>query len=219
MYIIYEDDLFCEPEPDPLIIEIDSIKIFKRDLDRLHKKGAESWLNDSIVDGYLNLISRHNKYVFNFSSFFYSSLRRNYSKKKLGKINLFKFHFLLFPILLNSHWRIVIYDNSKKQILLYDSLENSRNDFSNHDILNNILIFLESSYYETFKTTPPFLRELRGIIVQNIPSQSNTNDCGVFMLIFAELVATYRKVEFKEESIPYFKEKIYRSIIKGELEF
>lgn len=38
------------------------------------------------------------------------------------------------------------------------------------------------------------------------------------MLKFAELISTYRKIEFTNESIPYFKEKIYKSLEKGELE-
>lgn len=172
-------------------------------------------MNDVIVDGYLNLIATKEKSVIAFSSYFYKSLKN--LKNFFKDVDLFKFNFWLFPILLKNHWIIVIYDHEKKEIALYDSLEENRKSADNHQILNNILNFLKAYNIIKFGKKLPFLSKVSGKIVNNIPNQTNYNDCGVYILKFAEYICSKRKIDFDESSIPLFKAEISKSLISGEI--
>lgn len=53
--------------------------------------------------------------------------------------------------------------------------------------------------------------------VENIPRQDNGNDCGVFSCIFAEVISRNKQINFTQENIPYFRDRMIVEILEGKL--
>ena len=52
-----------------------------------------------------------------------------------------------------------------------------------------------------------------------IPSQQNTFDCGVFMLVFAKYICLGKQFYFTCKDMPYFREEIKEEIIRNQINF
>lgn len=85
------------------------------------------WLNDNIIDFYLNLVMKRNSKVFIWTTHFYSTLAsRGYSGvarwAKRKKIDLFTMDKVIVPVnISNTHWALAVIDNLQKTITYYDS--------------------------------------------------------------------------------------------------
>lgn len=220
-----EEDLenYLNSQQEGFIRNINGIDIIINDLNLLKEK---RWLNDVIIDAYLQLLSNRNPKIYPFSSFFYRCLVRNTNHKlfeKFSEIDLFSYHFLVFPICLDNHWQMVIFKNSDKHLLLFNSLEESRKNEKYHCILGNVINFLKSYYVNKHNQNMPFLCEIKGLVVNEIPPQppNNTYDCGVYLLKYAEIICTYRSLTnetFQQDSIDTFRKDIYSSLYKGSID-
>jgi len=148
--------------------------------------------------------------------------------------NIFKFDLVFFPCEINHHWRLVVMDKAAKTILLYDSLSKSDND--NTRCLKNIAMYLKREYERLLKeedaaaapqdgTSNPGDQD-RGIrkkvklffdaniwtvkIVDplDLPRQANSNDCGVFLLQYAEYLSRRMTFDFSQIHMLYFRWKM-----------
>ena len=163
-----------------------SITIRKSDYDRLDQG---TYLNDNLIDFFLNHFTADNKNYFVFNSFFYSTLTEcSFEKvhKWFKSTDLFNFKYWIIPIAQNEHWILVIvtkprqafkFMSSASKIILFDSLD--------------------SRYFNPQKEIECFMREewnaRYGEDVQirlpiyflTLPLQNNSFDCGVFLLKYA----------------------------------
>ena len=94
------------------------------------------WLNDEVINFYLELLKRHNKMHSNlpkayfFNTFFYAQLftdrgRYNYDKVRrwTRKAKIFENDLLIFPINKHrNHWTLASVDFKRKTFTYYDSL-------------------------------------------------------------------------------------------------
>ena len=110
-------------DPNVLINEKFGIKILRQDINALE---SSNWLNDSIIDMYINLIVASGNFndIYCFNSQFYLSLNLNgYERVKswANSINIFSFRLVLMPFFENAHWSLVI-DVQNKQVNFYDKV-------------------------------------------------------------------------------------------------
>lgn len=160
------------------------------------------WLNDKIINSYLEMLSNDDLYVF--SSYFYTNLKHNLQRvlKYTKNINIFKFKFLYFPVHLNSHWIFVCYDTIKNNLEYRDS-------FNQKDlcVIKNISKYLEHEYQRINK----IVLTCNILDIDFVEEQSNSYDCGVFLLMYAKH-RIYEQDKFKYKNM-----KIYRKIILHEI--
>ncbi|CAG8675872.1 4852_t:CDS:2, partial [Scutellospora calospora] len=135
-----------------------------------------------------------------FDSFFYQKLsdlndnfKRNKSKiyetmSRWIKVDLLEFRYIFVPICEDQHWYLVhiinpaaiISNPSDCHIAVYDSIATKFNHRRAVRILKNLLIdYIRDVKGETIKPKIP-----QSIV--NTPKQSNTVDCGVYILHFIE---------------------------------
>ena len=199
-----------EPIEEMILADNFSIKLNFSDLDRLR---GDSWLNDKIINYYLELIALRSANVrtiqrqnwpkcYAMSSFFFSTLRRKgYSavKRWTKKVDLFSFDMVFIPVNFHeSHWCLAVFDMKKQGIYIYDSMGDD------HDAVLKILFeYLKKEYVEKKGTQTPFVNistfKLKNVI--NTAMQFNFSDCGIYTLKYAEYLSRNATIDFTEEDI------------------
>ena len=113
---------------DEVFADSGSVKITRKDL--LTLSGLD-WLNDEIINFYLNLICKRAEAesdlpsVYAFQTFFYSTLsQRGYAgvKRWTRKVDVFSYDVWLIPVHLQVHWCMAVVDLRNKTIEYYDSM-------------------------------------------------------------------------------------------------
>ncbi|CAF1117201.1 unnamed protein product, partial [Brachionus calyciflorus] len=186
-----------------------NITLEKSDINRL-KPGI--WLNDNIVNFYFNLLKTHSKKkLFVFDSFFYYRLQQNGPKSVLHwykNENIFAYEMVLVPINVNNnHWILCSIDNLKCTVEVYDSFQE---EYTN--LIPNIKAYLNLKYTQYFNLELTFHWVFS--YANNIPTQTNTYDCGVFMCKFAEFLSKGSKLfTFLSKDIDFYRKNILLSIL------
>ncbi|KAF5140932.1 ulp1 protease [Vairimorpha ceranae] len=138
------------------------------------------WLNDKVVNCYMEYLNDYDKKLYVFSSYFYTSLRRGgieKVKKYTSNINIFTHNLIYFPVHLHNHWIFVCYDVLKKQLEYRDSLLGYC-----QSVMDNISDFLIFEYKRLFNKDLIVNKKF----IEDIRTQSNGSDCGVFVLMYAK---------------------------------
>lgn len=195
------------------IVLITKIPIGMPELGRL---ADGQWLNDQIVDAYLQLISERNSKkaiyprVMNFSCFHYLKVKdgryadiKNYTQR-VGK-NPFEHDLLFFPVSLGAHWCLAVVDFRRKSLAYYDSLSGSGGATA-HRVMQ---AFVEGEWknrngdHSSFDWCKWAMSTPR-----DIPRQCNSYDCGVFACIYAEYLSRNASFAFEQQNMPYFRERM-----------
>ncbi|XP_037903482.1 ubiquitin-like-specific protease ESD4 [Hermetia illucens] len=173
-----------------------NLNITKKDIETLTDN---NWLNDQIVNFYLNLIADDNTKKLNQSkihvmnTFLLPILKTsgyNAIKRWTRKVNIFLYGLIIIPAHQNNnHWTLAIIDLKNQTIKIYDSLGN--NDGSTPKLLCE---YLEKVSLD--KLHNPFNTSNFTIVNEkNIPAQNNNNDCVVFVCTFAKYVAKNKTIK------------------------
>ncbi|WUR03525.1 sumo-specific peptidase 1 (SENP1) [Vairimorpha necatrix] len=163
------------------------------------------WLNDKIINSYMEFLHEYDPEIYIFSSYFYTNLRKGGIErvsKYTSNINIFEYRLLFFPVHLHNHWVFVCYDVLKKKLEYRDSLGGSSDS-----VLENLSEFIESEYKRIYNEE----LSVSQIYIENIRKQDNGHDCGVFTLMYAkQRVKDYNNFIYKDM-------KNYRRIILYEI--
>ncbi|CAF0925869.1 unnamed protein product, partial [Brachionus calyciflorus] len=188
------------------------INLTSVDMDRLKPR---TWLNDNLINYYLHLLVWYNKInAFNFESYFYSTLSTRGClnvKNWFRGVNIFQFDLILIPINMGNHWILATIENFKCKVTVYDSFKHNQNS-----VLDNLRFYLEMKYREQYNVslTPHrvFYQE------QNIPLQTNTYDCGVFLCKFAYTKSlNSNSFNFLAREMDYYRKNILISIVLNKI--
>ncbi|XP_021171337.2 sentrin-specific protease 5 [Fundulus heteroclitus] len=175
----------------------------------------EQWLNDQVMNMYGELIMESSHHEVHFlNSFFHRQLMtKGYSgvRRWTKQVDLFSKSLLLVPIHLEVHWCLVTADISTKKICLYDSQGHSL-----QKVARNILKYLISEAKE--KKNAAFEEGWTVSIEENIPQQTNENDCGVFVLEYSRCLALSRPLQFSQQDIPKIRRRIYKELCDWKLQ-
>ena len=217
---------YLSASPSQKLVDAYNIPITRKDLDTLR---GLNWLNDEIINFYLQMIVERNKNtdkekypnipdnwakVYAMNTFFLPKLRTTgYSaiKRWTRKVDIFSFDKILVPVHLDVHWCLAVIDLKKKGVYFYDSMGSDKND-----ILKKLLEYLKQESMDKKKTefdTSGFKLEN----VKDIPRQMNGSDCGMFTLKYAEYLSRNASITFTQEDMPYFRRRIVYEIVNNKV--
>ncbi|XP_077414517.1 sentrin-specific protease 5-like [Vanacampus margaritifer] len=183
-------------------------------LDDLSTLAHQNWLNDQVINMYGELImeaAQHKVHFFN--SFFHRQLMTkgyNGVKRWTKKVDLFSKSLLLVPIHLKVHWCLVTTDVLRKKICLLDS-----QGIAPHKVAQNIGKYLMVEARE--KQHVSFVSGWAVSFNENVPLQTNENDCGVFILEYSRCLALAQPLCFSQTNIPKIRKRIYKELCECKL--
>ena len=180
------------------LIDKFSIPITKHDVATLLNL---NWLNDEIVNFYMNLIVERSKKmdnwpkVYAFNTFFYPKItEKGHSavKRWTRKVDIFSHDLLLVPVHLGMHWCLATVDLREKRIDYFDSMHGN-----NPRCHSALLQYLQDEHLDKKKSpldTSGFQLNMR----KDIPTQENGSDCGMFTCKFAEYLSRDAEITFSQ---------------------
>ena len=195
-------------------ININNYKIEKKEIEILIK--PYDWINDNIINAYLSLIQNNFKNYHYFFNNFYIKLSNNYRnynfdgvKRYTKNVNLLEKEKIFFPININgNHW-ILSYIDVKNN--LFYCLDPKYGEKYISEIYYNINLW----YKDITKTN-------NDLIIKDIkfPKQSNSYDCGVFVLAFIFFLSTNRNIDYLiEDYMKFFRKKLIYCLLNENFNF
>ncbi len=213
----------CTEGNSELIIEKNNIEITKDKASCLHDR---EWLNDEVINMYMQIL--HEKYntTFLWNSFFwlklssdgkgynYKSVQRWTSRKK---IDLFSFDRVIVPMNIGkNHWALGLVDLQEKTIKYYDSLAEGT-------VHKSFVSYMKQYLCDEWKDKKkdeemPDFESFDTPLVYP-PQQSNSYDCGVFTCMTAECLSAKRDwFDFDQSMIPDMRRKMFLQIRNGRID-
>ncbi|MBN3279492.1 SENP2 protease, partial [Polyodon spathula] len=185
--------------PDEVLSSSFKLRITRRDLSTLTH---HSWLNDEVINFYLNLLMARSeregcRRVYAFSTFFIPKLRaggyqavRRWTKG----MDLFEKDLILVPVHQGVHWCLAVIDFGAKTVKYYDSMGQR-----NEGVCRILLLYLK----EEFKSKKSKDLEVSKWTVTSaksneIPQQMNGSDCGVFVCKYADYITRAKPMTFTQ---------------------
>jgi hypothetical protein len=175
-----------------VIVRVRGINLRKHDLRTLN---PGIWVNDAIINSFIEICSFGKFGCAVASSHLYSKLLQNRQfsfhlvRKWMKSQLVFSNRALLIPINLgpNVHWIIVAVDFFFKTIVCFDSLKAKRTI-----VMQNVFDYLVLSYFERFGTA----FDESGWVsfdgdVCKVPDQRGGNDCGAHVCLFAKVMLDF----------------------------
>ncbi|XP_030637411.1 sentrin-specific protease 2 [Chanos chanos] len=209
----------AQRDPNLVLSSAFKLRITQRDLATLQEG---SWLNDEVINFYLNLVMARSeqdsggKRVYSFSTFFFPKLHtgghaavRRWTKA----VDLFTYDAILVPLHLGVHWSLAVVDFKSKSVRSYDSM-GQRHD----DICNLILRYLkEECKAKRSKDLDITKWTVTSLKPTEIPQQRNGSDCGVFACKYADYIARGHPLTFRQCHMPYFRKAMIWEILNQKL--
>lgn len=180
------------------------------------------WLNDKIINMYLELLRcRPNgtMKVHIIDALFWENFYvTNYdlAKNLIRNVDLMAYDMVLVPIHHGNHWCLGIIWPNRRQIKFYNS--SHMDESSNESILKRLMNFVKLRCEHYLGITNFDTTNWTNQSVVDIPQQTNSYDCGVFVCVYAEH-ATRQKFDFQfsQKHMHYFRSKILFEICTGRL--
>lgn len=209
-----------EPEPaSEVLVSGFRLNISRSDIGTLND---DRWLNDEVINFYLSVIMERSgteearekawPRVYAFNTFFFPKLAvGGYAavKRWTRSVDLFSFDILLVPLHCTMHWCLAAVDFRKRTISYYDSLK-SQGD--KHHFLLRLQSYIEDE--SQGKKNKGIDWDAWALIdVEELPQQTNTNDCGVFICQYSECLSRDAPMEFGQEHMPYFRERMTYEVL------
>jgi sentrin-specific protease 1 len=172
------------------------------------------WLDDEIINFYFaRLMDRaaNNPNLPTIrcftSQFFNSPNRDNWASKD----KVFDKHLVLIPISSHHHWFLVVFFPQTKTAIYYDSLHNDGTT-----VRTQVLEFFQTRFpKETGASSNDF--EWKSVDEVDVPTQSNSYDCGVFVCQMAERLSRRSLFNFNQSQMPEIRIQMIEQIVAGEI--
>ena len=204
----------------------------------IEKLQGNTWLDDTIINEYGRVLKdQYKQSVFVFSSHFLEQLTNHGYKgvKRWDKnVNIFEKKFVFYPLFENYHWFLAVQDNNLRTISILEpyvpldevihppkqrqfnpslrKVKNKRLDLivKNHQ---ERLFFIYNHYILPHQKLPSeFSLEMLVTCAPDIPHQSNSNDCGVFLLAFMKYITQGKSFDFSCMDMSNFRQEIKEEI-------
>lgn len=209
-------------QPSGTLISRYRINITARDLATLCDR---HWLNDNIIDFYLQLIKDYvnNKGISKthvFTTFFYTTLKnKGYDGvgrwAKRAKVDVSEMDYIFVPINHNqAHWALAVVDNVNEKIDYVDSL--------NGDGTSILYMLVDYMTKETKKNHGNGMngRDYSTYFINghvDAPQQENGFDCGVFTCTAVDYLSRNRELDYSQADMSNLRRRMAYEILKGEL--
>ncbi|KAG5559896.1 hypothetical protein RHGRI_003255 [Rhododendron griersonianum] len=184
-----------------------------------------AWLNDEVINVYLELLKEREKrepkkflQCHFFNTFFYKkvggrngydfrSVKRWTSQRKLGYC-LLECDKIFVPIHKESHWCLAVINKKDEKFQYLDSLKG---------IDTQVLKVLARYFVDEVKDKSGKdidVRSWKQENVEDLPEQKNGSDCGMFMIKYADFYSRDLGLHFKQEDMPYFRQRTAKEILR-----
>ncbi|ODV79917.1 cysteine proteinase, partial [Suhomyces tanzawaensis NRRL Y-17324] len=189
------------------LFSIFQIDVFVDDLKTLRDG---KWLNDNIIDLYLNLITDSTPKTYAWTTHFFTTLQdKGYQGvarwAKRRKLNVYEKDIILVPInIMNTHWALAVINNVEQKIEYLDSLSSNGN-------INAIKLLSNYMSLEADRLGKPKIQYQLFPSVKT-PQQANGYDCGVFTCTAARYVAEKSALTYSQSDM-----KVIRRIMAYEI--
>ena len=164
----------------------------------LKKICNKEWLNDMVIECYLEMLIKRRENFKLFGNCFYDY---QHDKIKYNRSNFFEktptVEIVFIPIYLRNHWVLGVAVKKEKKILFYDSLGDGRPKEYMRTITNHLNSGKEKGW--SFKVVPK----------SECPQQTNGFDCGVFILKIAESIVKGTPLKYVHQKyMQYYRAKM-----------
>lgn len=119
-----------------------------------------------------------------------------------------------------SHWALAVVLMLKKELWYYDSLRSKRTIEKAEESLKPLLLYLEADWKDKRKEGTFDRRNWSIHLSKTAPLQKNSDDCGVFTLMYADYLSQDETtLPFNQTHMQYFRARIALSIIEKRIPF
>lgn len=194
------------------IVSAYSIDITVRDLCTL---ADGHWLNDNIIDFYLNMVSERFPEVYCWTTHFFTTMKsKGYQGvarwAKRRKVNVTEKNLIVVPInIMSTHWAVAVIDNVAATISYYDSLASNGN-------LNAVQLLQQYMIKECERL---LVQPKEYVLHANMktPQQLNGFDCGVFSCTVAKFISGKQPLTFGQNDMKTIRRRMAYEIINKSL--
>ena len=189
------------------------INVEKVNLDRLTNK---RWLNDEIIQAYLQLLNKLNKSYLCYDTTFYASFaEKGFEgvKKHYRKENVMSKEKILIPVCEGSHWFLIVIDLNSFQLYCLDPYIPGPDKEKSLQLLyaqtlERLQHFRDNYVYPLYRSKGKSVPNiaLNVCLPPKIPTQEDNYNCGVFLLAFAKSIFFQRpQLDFQSEDMDPFR--------------
>ena len=179
------------------------------------QKSKDMYLDDEVIDFYFARLRERCQRnptlpkIHCYSTQFYKSVNR---ENWACKITVFDKDIVLIPVLINSnHWVLVAFFPLIKTVIYYDSRHND-----GKTVRDDVLNFFKTRFTkETGSSSTDF--EWKSTDEPDVPDQSNSYDCGVFVCQMAERLSRRSPFNFNQSQMPAIRIQMIEQIVAGEI--
>lgn len=191
-----------------VLVEQFNLEIRNKDLSTLK---STAWLNDEVINFYMNLIIQRSKSskqkVHAFNTFFYTKLVKGGYKDvrrwaKKAKVDISQCDIVLVPVHLGVHWCMSVINAKQKRFEYWDSLNGGAG--RTFSVLRD---------YMANEAPSVDVRDWAEYIPKAGPQQRNGYDCGVFACQTAEYISRDTTPDFTQEEMPDLRKRMAASIL------
>ncbi|KAK3914681.1 Sentrin-specific protease 1 [Frankliniella fusca] len=200
--MLREVDTALSMDPNSQCVVINDYSIRGRDLHTLKEEG---WLNDTIRNSYFSLIAtRGNGKLMD--SFFFTKLDSPVSDQKKRDSALLQYPYLVVPVFRPKHWATMFVCVESRSISYMDSMGGLFKE-GQARLRKYLSDQTESNDWKMQTEENP-----------NQPKQLNSDDCGVFACMFANLRAAGKPLStFSQADITHIRKRMVYEICHGQL--
>ncbi|KIX98089.1 uncharacterized protein Z520_06169 [Fonsecaea multimorphosa CBS 102226] len=188
-------------------------------------RGTGQWLNDEVINGYLNLVVAHGRqndrptqvpthhafvsfFFNNLESRGYDSVKRWASRAKIGGKNLLETEAVFIPVNSGAHWTLCVVSGKNRTIAHYNSLRGNGRRY-----INTVKTWVAAELGSAFKES-----EWTFIDAGESPQQTNMDDCGVFTITSArQIMLGLTPMSYSPDMIPLQRRRIVAELVNGAL--
>jgi len=182
------------------------------------------WLNDEVINFFMNMLGARGvsdatlpKCHF-MNSMFYAKLAEAPSykyasvKRWTKKANLFVKDFVVIPVHVHgNHWTLALINFKERRFEYYDSLFGHPGR-----TLVNLRQYMHDESHDKRKL--PFDDTgWSDLVHHDGPKQRNGSDCGVFMCTSADYISRGVPLDFRQEDMPYLRNRMVLQIMRNAL--
>ena len=179
-----------------------------------------NWLNDEVINNYLQLLKKENQNIFMFTTFFFTAfLRKGFNGvcNYYRKYDILSYRMIFIPVHHSNHWFLITFDG--KYLISLDpynypesnGLKKKHLLEGNRKYHEHILMDLKEHYfkplYSLYKKQWTDL-QIKVQMPPDIPAQNNSFDCGVFLLMFAKYLVFRKEFDFTNDDMRRMRDEI-----------
>ena len=186
-----------------------------------------TWLNDGVINGYMELLNARNSLISRisqkkskfFSSFFIDRLMRDGDYNNVERwtrnigIPVLEMDKIFMPInISNTHWTLMVVYIQKKEIHYYDSMRGVGDKY-----MMRVLTKWISKQYLVEKKIFNIneWKMFNHLDIGYYPLQTNGFDCGMFVIMYADYMSDDLPLtSFSQNDMPFFRMKVGTDLIR-----